>query len=109
MVQELFSWLADPKQREVLLWAVSAWKYIKAGVPQGSIFGLLLFLIYINDIVVDIYSSIRLFADDTSFYIIVDNSQQAANLLNADLAKIRLWASRWFVSFNPSKFESISK
>ena len=102
------SYLADRKQRVVLPGAVSAWKYIKAGVPQGSILGPLLFLICINDIVVDIHSSIRLFADDTSLYIIVDNPQQAANLLNADLAKIHLWASRWLVSFNPSKSESMT-
>ena len=102
------SYLADRKQRVVLPGAVSTWKYIKACVPQGSILGPLLFLIYINDIVVDIHSSIRLFADDTSLYIIVDNPQQAANLLNADLAKIHLWASRWLVSFNPSKSESMT-
>ena len=75
---------------------------------QSSILGPLLFLIYINDIVVEIYSSIRLFADDTSLYIIVDNPQHAANLLNADLAKIHVWASRWLVSFNPSKSESMT-
>ena len=102
------SYLADRKQRVVLPGAVSAWKYIKAGVPQGSILGPLLYFIYINDIVVDIHPSIRLFADDTSLYIIVDNPQQAATFLNADLAKIQLWASRWLVSFNPSKSESMT-
>ena len=48
----------------------------------------LLFLLNINDIVVDIRSSIRLFADDTSLYIIVDNPDHAAQLLNADLEKL---------------------
>ena len=102
------SYLSDRKQRVVMPGAVSAWKYIKAGVPQGSILGPLLFLIYVNDIVVYIHSSIRLFADDTPLYIIVDNPQQAANLLNADLAKIHLCASRWLVSFNPSKSEAMT-
>ena len=76
-------------------------------MPQGSILGPLLFLIYINDIVDDIHSCIRLFADDTSLYIIVDNPIQAAETLNTDLAKIHAWASKWLVTFNPSKSESI--
>ena len=96
-------YLAERKQRVVLPGAASSWKNIKAGVPQGSILGPLLFLIYINDI----HTCIRLFADDTSLYIIVDNPLQAADTLNADLAKIHSWASKWLASFNPSKSESI--
>ena len=81
-------YLNDRKQRVVLPGSASSWAFIKAGVPQGSILGPLLFLIYINDIVDDIHSCIRLFADDTSLYIIVDNPISAADELNADLAKI---------------------
>ena len=100
-------YLNDRKQRVVLPGSASSWAFIKAGVPQGSILGPLLFLIYINDIVDDIHSCIRLFADDTSLYIIVDNPISAADELNADLAKIHAWAVRWLVSFNPAKSESM--
>lgn len=103
----LMDYLKDRKQRVVLPGSASSWAPLKAGVPQGSILGPILFLIYINDIVDDIHSSIRLFADDTSLYIIVDNPVHAADELNADLAKIHSWATKWLVSFNPAKTDSM--
>ena len=107
----LLSWfshyLQDRKQRVVLPGASSNWSSVQAGVPQGSILGPLLFLLYINDIVEDIHSSIRLFADDTSLYIIVEDPLDAAVTLNSDLSKIHRWASQWLVTFNPSKSESL--
>ena len=87
------SYLPGRKQRVVLPSAVSNWTSIKAGVPQGSILGPLLFLLYINDIVIDIGSSIRLFADDTSLFIIVEDPITAAGSLNMDLDKISKWAA----------------
>ena len=101
------NYLSDRKQRVVLPGAYSDWTNIRAGVPQGSILGPLLFLVFINDIVNDIGSNIRLFADDTSVYIIVDNPLRSAELLSADLEKISLWANTWLVTFNPAKTESL--
>ena len=81
------SYLFGRKQRVVLQGVESQWNYIKAGIPQGSILGPLLFLIFINDIVTEIESSIRIFADDTSLFIIVDNPDVAAEILKADIEK----------------------
>ena len=101
------SYLSDRQQRVVIPGAKSDWASIHAGVPQGSILGPLLFLVFINDIVSEIQSNIRLFADDTSLYLVVDHANQAANCLNSDISKITEWAKTWLVSFNPAKTESL--
>ena len=97
------NYLSDRKQRVVIRGQSSNWADVEAGVPQGSVLGPLLFLIFINDIVHSINSFIRLFADDTSLYIIVDNPNEAAITLNTDLDKIYKWAEIWLVEFNPLK------
>ena len=100
------SYLSERGQRVILPGTKSDWNYVHAGVPQGSILGPLLFLLYINDIVKDIQSYIRLFADDTSLFIVVENPDTAAQTLNSDLEKITKWAKDWLVSFNPIKTET---
>lgn len=101
------SYLDNRKQRVVLPRGSSTWQTIKAGVPQGSILGPILFLIYINDITQDIGSSIRLFADDTTLYIIIDDPIVSAQILEDDMQKISNWADKWLVTFNPTKTESL--
>ncbi|MCF1459523.1 MAG: reverse transcriptase family protein, partial [Shewanella sp.] len=103
VVKWFTSYLSDRRQCVVLGGASSEWASVHAGVPQGSILGPLLFLLFINDIVKDIHSSIRLFADDTSLYIIVENPQTAALIMNSDLGTISTWATNWLVDFHPRK------
>ena len=79
----------------------SLWADVKTGVPQGSILGPLLFLIYINDLPNGFNSNVKLFADDTSLFSVVHNITDSANLLNSDLSKINEWTLQWKMSFNP--------
>lgn len=52
-------------------------------------------------------SSVNLFADDTSLYIVIENPFTAAQQLQTDIHKITTWADTWLVTFNPSKSESL--
>ena len=93
--------LSNRYQRVVLNGQSSGWAAVNAGVPQGSILGRLLFLIYINDLSTGLSSNPRLFADDTSLFSVVHDRNTSANELNNDLLKIRSLAYQWKMNFNP--------
>ena len=95
------NYLSNRKQRVVLNGMESKWGAIKAGVPQGSVLGPLLFLIYINDLEDGIKSNVKFFADDTSLFSIVQDSEVSFEMLQHDLDCITEWAHQWKMSFNP--------
>ena len=98
----LFSdFLNERYQRTVLNGKSSDWKRITAGVPQGSVLGPLLFLIYINDLADNIMSNVKLFADDTSVFNVVFDTDISAEVLNQDLGAVQDWVYQWKMSFNP--------
>ena len=101
------NYLADRKQRVVINGRTYKFKLVEAGVPQGSIIGPLLFLIYINGIVRELNCNVRLFADDTSLFIVVENPVTTVNILNNNLGRIHSWAGDWPVDFNTSKTETV--
>lgn len=93
--------LSNRLQRVCLEGVESTWEKIAAGVPQGSILGPLLFLVYINDLLEGIQSNARVFADDTSLFHTSHDPTTSTNILNQDLATITSWANQWKMVFNP--------
>ena len=97
----LKNYLQNRKQRVVINGAESDWASLSSGVPQGSVLGPLLFLIYINDLEDGIKSKVKFFADDTSLFSIVKDPKLSADELNHDLELISKWAYQWKMCFNP--------
>ncbi len=105
----LQNYISNRYQRVVVGGQQSKWGRVTAGVPQGSVLGPLLFLLYINDIancVQDV--QVRLFADDTCIFLEVDNRVETAELINNDLARIEQWADKWIISFSAKKTKSMT-
>jgi hypothetical protein len=69
------------------------------GLKFTSHFVPLLFIVFINDILTDINLTKKLFVDDTSLYLIVDDPQETAQTLNDDLVKWHAWSTKWVNMF----------
>jgi len=96
------SWLSGRRQRVVIKGAASEWAPVTSGVPQGSVLGPLLFIIYINDIDVGIVSRLSKFADDTKLGINASDPV-AVGHLQRDLLRIGDWSEKWLMPFNVEK------
>ena len=92
--------LRNRKQRVIPNGQSSSWANINAGVPQGSILGPLLFLLYINDLSDNLQCHPKLFAYGTSLFSTVKMPGRTANNLNNDLKEINKWDFQWKMSFN---------
>ena len=95
-------WLSNRKQRVVINGISSGWEKVTSGVPQGSVLGPLLFIIYINDIDLGLVSKISKFADDTKLGIKADKFE-GVKQLQEDLNKIGEWSQKWQMPFNVDK------
>ncbi len=74
---------------------------VQSGVPQGSVLGPSLFLYYMNDIHEELKSTVRLFADDTIAYLVVD-SDADCDTLQYDLDKLAIWEKNWNMELHPT-------
>ena len=95
-------WLSGRSQQVVIEGVTSDTVSVTSGVPQGSVLGPILFLIFINDISKDITSTVRLFADDTIIYRSISSDADCA-ILQKDLNALDAWSVEWQMEFHPSK------
>ena len=104
----LRSFLTYRKQRVVINGAYSDWANVTSGVPQGTVLGPLLFLLYVNDLDSIVKNSkIKLFADDALLYAPA-NTQQECSALQDDLTAISNWTNCWQLKLNIVKCEALA-
>ena len=98
------SFLANRTQRVAVEGVMSDSAPVTSGVPQGTVLGPLLFLVYINDLPAQVKSEARLFADDCLLYRKICSPDDRA-ALQRDLDSLQRWERDWLMAFNPDKCE----
>ena len=96
------SFLSDRRQRVIVRGEASAWKAVRSGVPQGSVLGPVLFLMYVNDLSDGINSNIRLFADDAKCWQSIGQASDTL-LLQETIHVLETWSNVWQLKFNHGK------
>ncbi|CAM5136677.1 unnamed protein product [Natator depressus] len=96
------NWLKDSKQRVGINGQFSEQREVNSGVPQGSVLGPVLFIIFINDLEKGVNSEVAKFADDTKLLKIVKSQADCEELQKA-LSKLGDWATKWQMKFNIDK------
>ena len=96
------SFLSNRKQRVILAESKSEWADVVSGVPQGSVLGPLLFVVYINDLPDSLMNSVKMYADDSKILAIVRDWHDKVNL-QKDLDHVCEWTNTWLMSLNYEK------
>ena len=108
LLQWIQSFLTTRFQRVVVNGHHSEWLSVSSGVPQGSILGPLLFILYVNDVnSVVMHSSLKMFADDLTLYQEVASVEDCQKL-QQDLSNVYEWSLRWLLRLHPKKCEAIN-
>ena len=94
--------LSDRNQVVNVNGALSSIASVLSGIPQGSVLGPVLFIIYINDIPEVVVSDIYLFADDTKILQLITKEEDSISLQH-DLENLKLWSDKWLLKFNSDK------
>jgi hypothetical protein len=106
IAEELITWitafLVGRKMRVGVNGKYSTWADVLSGVPQGSVLGPLLFLLFVNDLPDWVVNSIKMFADDTKIWSAIQSAENSHSLQD-DLNTLTEWSKRWLLKFNPKK------
>ena len=99
LIKWLSSFLTDRSMRVTINGSRSSWVNILSGVPQGSVLGPLLFLLFVNDLPDWIKTNIRMFADDTKIWTRISGGNDS-EALQQDLDSLSRWSEEWLLRFN---------
>ena len=101
------NFLSNRRQRVNVNGSYSDWSNVISGVPQGSVLGPLLFIIYINDLPEALQSNVAIFADNTKLYRFIITADDS-NILQSDLDLLVDWCKVWQMDFNFTKCKHLS-
>ena len=104
------NFLGNRTQQVIVQGEALSWKPVTSGIPQGSVLGPLLFVIFINDLPDCVTSEAYLFADDTKIFRVIANEEDRGEL-QKDLNRLDTWSKDWLLKFHPQKckFMTIGK
>jgi len=94
--------LTDRRQKVIVNQKSSEFKTVTSGIPQGSVLGPILFVIFINDLPETVKTTVKIFADDTKLFHCTKTAQQQQQLQD-DLNKLTQWSEEWQLLFNENK------
>ena len=106
VLQWIRNFLQGRRQRVVIGDGKSSWADILSGIPQGSVLGPILFVIFINDLPDVVACTAKIFADDTKIYQAIKKPEDAARL-QQDLNRLAEWSDRWQLHFNMTKCKTL--
>ncbi len=102
LIKWIEDYLKDRKQQVKINNSTSSWQNVTSGIPQGSVIGPILFVIYINDLPDLLKSTVYIFADDTKIFKII-KEEKDRDTLQKDLDSLNNWSETWLLKFHPDK------
>ena len=107
IVRWIESFLVGRRQRVRVNGSYSGWADVCSGIPQGSVLGPTLFIIYINDLPDDLLNEVYMFADDTKIFGRANDKTDAATI-QEDLSTLQAWSDTWLLKFHEGKCKVMS-